>query len=115
MNTLKMKIHGFEESSLSLLVSFASDATRSRNPDDYPKFAFQPSTMWPDVTDPEEIKKRIAIAGVWHAEQQAREEKVRVDAAQIERFKSMVGEEVQYAVSDIVPPPAVPESNVVVV
>lgn len=105
MNTLYMKIHAFEEQSYSLLVSFASDTTKSQNPDDYPQYAFQPMNMWPDVTDPVEIKKRIAVAGVYHAEQQEREEKFIADPAKVQEYKGMVGQENSYSVDGLIPPP----------
>jgi hypothetical protein len=106
MNTLYMKIHTFEESSYSLIVSFASDTTESQNPDDYTKYAFQPMNMWPDVTDPTEIKKRIAVAGVYHAEQQEREEKFIADPAKVQAYKDMVGQENSYSLNSLIPPAA---------
>ena len=113
MNTLYMKIHAFEESSYSLIVSFASDTTESQNPDDYPQYAYQPMNMWPDITDPVEIKKRIAVAGIYHAEQQEREEKFIADPAKVQAYKDMVGQENTYPVSDLIPPPAAPNVFVV--
>lgn len=104
MNTLYMKIHAFEEQSYSLIVSFASDTTKSQNPDDYTRYAFQPMNMWPDINDPAEIKKRIAVAGVYHAEQQEREEKFIADAAKVQSYKDIVGQETTYSVIDLIPP-----------
>lgn len=104
MNTLYMKIHAFEEQSYSLLVSFASDTTKSQNPDNYPQYAFQPMNMWPDVTDPAEIKKRIAVAGVYHAEQQEQKEKFIADPAKVQEYKDMVGQGSTYPVSELIPP-----------
>lgn len=117
MNTLYMKIHAFEEQSNSLIVSFASDTTKSQNPDDYPSYAYQPLHMWPDVSDPVEIKKRIAVAGVYHAEQQEREEKFVADPAKVQSFKDMVGQADSYSSADLAPPPAenTATSNVIVV
>ena len=108
MNTIYMKIHAFDEASYSLIVSFASDTTKSQNPDDYPSYAYQPMNMWPDVSDPAEIKKRIAIAGVYHAEQQEREEKFIADPTKVAQYQAMVGQENSYPVSDLIPPPADP-------
>jgi hypothetical protein len=113
MNTLYIKIHAFEEQSNSLIVSFASDTTLSQNPDDYPKYAYQPMNMWPDITDPAEIKKRIATAGLYHAEQQEREEKFIADPTKVQAYKDMVGQGSSYLVTDLTPPPAA--SNVFVV
>lgn len=104
MNTLYMKIHAFDEKSYSLIVSFASDTTKSQNPDNYPSYAYQPMNMWPDITDPAEIKKRVAIAGVYHAEQQEREEKFIADPVKVQEYKNMVGQENSYLVNDLIPP-----------
>ena len=110
MNTIYMKIHSFDEGSYSLIVSFASDTTKSQNPDDYPHYAYQPMKMWPDVTDPVEIKKRVAISGVYHAEQQEIEEKFIADPAKVQSYKDMVGQENSYPVSELIPPaPTIPD------
>lgn len=104
MNTIYMKIHAFEETSYSLIVSFASDTTRSQNPDDYTRYAYQPMNMWPDITDPAEIKKRIAVAGVYHAEQQEREEKFTTDPTKVQSYRDMIGQGSSYLVTDLIPP-----------
>lgn len=105
MQTLKMKIQGFDEQTNSLLVSFASDTTQSQNPDDYPAYAYQPVNMWPDIADPLEIKKRIAISGIYHAEQQERHENFAANLAAQQEYKDMVGQETSYSVDDLIPPP----------
>lgn len=104
MNTVYIKIHSYEEASGSLLVSFASDTTASQDPDDYQHYAFQPLNMWPDVTDYEEIKRRIAVAGMYHAEQQAREEAFNADPIRVEQIKNLVGQLRSYSVVDLLPP-----------
>lgn len=104
MNTIYMKIHSFDEASYSLIVSFASDTTQSQNPADYPSYAFQPLNMWPDVTDPNEIKKRIAVAGIYHAEQQEREERFVADPTKVAEYSAMVGQQDSYLISTLVPP-----------
>lgn len=101
MDKVKMKITGYDEISNSLLVCFASDTTKSQNPEDYPTYAFQPLTMWPDVTDPNEIKKRIAMAGMHHAEMQEAEEKFVADPHRINTFKSMAGQTHEYTVNEL--------------
>jgi hypothetical protein len=104
MKTIYIKIHTFEEQSNSLVVSFASDTTKHQDPDKYPAYAFQPLNMWPDVTDPEEIKKRIAVAGLYHAEQQEREEKFTSDPTKVQSYRDMIGQGSSYLVTDLIPP-----------
>jgi len=101
MNSVHMKIVGYDEDSQSLLVSFASDVTRSQDPEQYPALAFQPITMWPDVTDMVEIKKRIAIAGMHHVERQKSKENFFSDPNKVASLKSLVGQSFTYQVSDL--------------
>lgn len=108
MQTLYMKIQAFEEQSYSLIVSFASDTTKFQDPDKYPGYAFQPMNMWPDISDPTEIKKRIAVAGMYHAQQQENEEKFIADPTKVAEYQTMVGTESQYVVGDLIPPPDEP-------
>lgn len=103
MNTIYMRIHSFEEASNSLIVSFASDTTEHQDPNHYPSYAYQPMTMWPDVTDLDEIKKRIAQAGIWHVEHQVREEQFVADSEKRAQYQAMVGTETTYVVSDLMP------------
>lgn len=100
-----MKIVGFDEPSNSLLVSFASDETKSQNPEDYAALAFQPATMWPGVDDIAEIKKRIAISGMYNASVQANIEKLSADTVRIDAFKSLVGQSETYDTSTLMPQP----------
>ena len=101
MQYIRMKIVGFDEASYSLLCSFASDETQSHNPADYPAYAYQPMNMWPDISDPEVIKQRIALAGVSIAENEAREEQFIADPAKVAQYKAMVGSVVEYPVTPL--------------
>jgi hypothetical protein len=104
MNKIKLKINGYEEESNTLLVSFASDETQSQDPASYQSFAYQPMTMWPDVTDLNEIKKRIAQAGIYLADQQRIKEQFKADPSKVEAYKAMVGEVLEFNISDITTP-----------
>lgn len=101
MNLIKLKINGYDEETNSLLVSFASDETKSQNPSDYQSYAYQPMTMWPDINDINEIKKRLAQAGIYLAEQQKIKEQFKADPAKVEAYKAMVGEVLEFNISDI--------------
>ena len=104
MLNLYMKIVGFDEASGSLLVSFASDETKSQNPEDYAALAFQPATMWPGVDDIAELKKRIAVAGMYNASMQATMEKLSADTARTDALESLVGQTASFAVLDLETP-----------
>jgi hypothetical protein len=101
MNTLKMKIHGFDESNYSLIISYASDETQSSDPDSYESYAYQPMSMWPDITDVEEIKKRLAHTGIYMAEQQKIKEQFIADEARINALKALVGTVFEYSIADL--------------
>ena len=102
MNTLKMKIVGYDEESHSLLVSFASDETASQDPSSYPHYAYQPMAMWPDITDPDELIRRIGQSGIHLAEQQKIKENFVQNQTLIDRLKSYVGQEKSYLISELV-------------
>jgi hypothetical protein len=97
-----MKIVGYDDLSHSLLVCFASDTTKFQDPEKYPPIAFQPTLMWPDVTDAEEIKKLISQAGVAEAQRQAMQEKFIDDAEKLSAIKAMVGQSNSYQVEALV-------------
>jgi hypothetical protein len=104
MNTIYMKITGFDETSNSLLVSFASDTTKSQDPSQYQSVAFQPFTMWPSVTDPTQIPQLIATAGMWQAQQQQIQESFVANPANIAAYQAMVGQTMSFPVSSLVTP-----------
>ena len=95
-----MKIVGYDEVSHSLLVAFASDTTRHSDPARYTTYAYQPINMWPGVTDVEEIKKRIAQAGIYLAQQQAEQEAFIADQARVDALRNLVGGTFEYPLSD---------------
>lgn len=104
MNIVKMKITGYDETSNSLIVCFSSDTTKSQNPDDYPKQAYQPITMWPDVTDVELIKKRMAVSGLHVVEMQEKKETFISDPQKIAQLKALVGNTYEYSVDTLLSP-----------
>ena len=101
MDKVRMKITGYDEASHSLLVSFASDTTKSQNPADYPSYAFQPLTMWPDVSDVNELKKRLAVSGMHHAQMQEAKEKFVADPQRVNALKAMVGQAQEFTVNEL--------------
>ena len=69
MNTLKMKITGWDEDSKSILVRFASDETANTNPSAYYDLAFQPHLMFPEANTAVEVKTALAKVGISVAEE----------------------------------------------
>jgi hypothetical protein len=102
MNKLKMKIKGYDDVTHSLLVSFASDESQ-KSIDEYSAMAYQPCNMFPDVSDPQELLRKIATSGVVVVEQQKRQESASQDPALVQSFKNMVGQTFEYDIADIYP------------
>lgn len=103
MEHVKYKIVGYDTVSHSLLVCFASDTTHSQNPEDYPAVAINPSQMWPDVTDMEEIKTKIAEVGVSIVQQQIAKESVISNPVKQIEYQKLVGATHQFDAADLMP------------
>lgn len=101
MNIVKFKVKSYDEISNSLIISFASDTTSSQDPENYTAYAFQPTTMWPDVTDIDELKKLIAKSGLHHAQIQESKEKFVINTDRVESIKSLVGKTYEYTVAEL--------------
>jgi len=101
MNTVTVKIVEWDEESQSLICSFASDETNSSDPDTYGKLAFQPAMMWPDVTDSDELLKKIAQAGKSVCEEIKIKETIASDNDKKSLYTNLVGTNTTYNVSDI--------------
>lgn len=101
MNTIKFKIKEYDEQSHSIIVSFSSDETATNNPDDYVAVAMQPLSDYPDITDMEVLKKKIAESGIALAELQKLEENAKANVEMQNKWKALVGQEIEYNVSDI--------------
>jgi hypothetical protein len=101
MNSVKFKIKSYDEATNSLVISFASDTTASQDPGAYTAYAFQPLTMWPDVTDIGQLKKNLAKAGMHHAQMQEAKEKFVADPARVAAFKALVGQTHEFTVAEL--------------
>lgn len=107
MNIIYMKIQSYDDPTNSLMVSFASDTTKSQNPADYPVYAFQPEVLWPNLVDINEIKKQIALSGVIIAQRQTDMESYLDDPTKEGMLRASVGDENAYIIADIEPAPVV--------
>lgn len=102
MNKIKYKIHKYDEDTNSIIVSFSSDETATNNPDDYESFAFQPIAEYPDITDIEELKKKIAQQGMSLAEMHKKHEDASSNTTMQNKWKALVGQTFEYNVSDVI-------------
>lgn len=98
VTSVVVKIYGFEEANNSLIVAFNS-ADSSVDIDTRPKLAYQP-TMFENDT-PENILKEIAKSGVSIAEQQDKQDALKVDQVAVNAYKGFVGQTLSYAVADL--------------
>lgn len=108
MEHVKYKIVGYDNTSHSLLVCFSSDTTNSTNPEDYPVVAINPAQMWPDITDMEEIKAKIAEIGLSIVAQQVAKETFNRNPVKQIEFEKLVGATHQYALADLIVDPVHP-------
>lgn len=100
MKNIKMKVVGYDNESHSILVCFASNETRSSNPEDYPPIAFQTSEMWPDIHDMEELKIKIAEVGMSVVKQQIARENIGGNPVKQIELQKLVGMEFEFDESD---------------
>jgi hypothetical protein len=88
MSTIKVKVVGYEETSNSVLVAFASDETQSQNPEDYSPVAVQVSA----TDDIEKIKRDIARVGIQVVLAQVNKERIVADTRKVDEIKALVGQ-----------------------
>lgn len=101
MDNITVKIYQWEETTQSLICGFASNTTKSSNPDEYNKFSFQPHLMWPEATTTEEILKNIAQAGRAMCQEAEKREDIEEDIDRKNVFKSLVGTNQTFNTSDL--------------
>lgn len=104
MNKIKYKIKEYDEHSGSIIVAFCSDETATNNPEDYPAFAMQPIETYPDITDIEILKKKIAEEGVALAQQAKKSEQAKANTEMQNKWKALVGQTFEYNVADLYAP-----------
>lgn len=98
MQTLKMKIHEYDEQNGSLIVSFSTDESLG-TPDDYRPIAFQPN-IYAEYDSAETEVFNIAVRGLPVAKEQDRLEKLTVDQNRIDYYNSLVGQTLTYNVTN---------------
>lgn len=106
-----MKIHGFDEESKSLIISFASDTTQHQDPDQYRHLAYQPLTMFPDINDAAEALKRIAVSGLHQVQLQERDEQIQQNPLVVDQYRNLVGQTFSFSTRELLPP--TPDDNIV--
>jgi len=105
METIKLKVCGYEDASNSLIISFGCGTDSPEKLDIYEKLAYQP-TMWPDAStvEPTEIIKRIAVSGVSLVEQRKIKETFVENKNQIDAFKGLIGQTFEFSVQELYTP-----------
>jgi hypothetical protein len=102
MINIRIKIISFDEESKMLTVAFASDTTRSSNPDDYPPVVFQVFDMFPGA-DKDAILKAIGRAGLYHLESIVVKEQTGDTSALEEELKALTGEIIEFTPDEVRP------------
>ena len=94
MNTLKMKITGWDEDSKTILVRYASDETANTNPSAYYDLAFQPHLMFPEANTAVEVRTALAKAGVSVAQEIKTNEGLSNNATKNNMYSSLVSTDI---------------------
>lgn len=94
-----MKIHSYNEENGSLIVSFATNESNG-TPDDYTPVAFQPNVLNGSDSAEQEINQ-IAQRGLWIALEQNQKEQTGIDQAKIAYYMSLVGQTLEFNLSNI--------------
>jgi hypothetical protein len=89
-NKIYVKIHSYDKKTDSLVVSFASDETESKDPADYNPVVVQPTLQFPEVTDAKELEDKIASLGIDIAKQQSLLEKCNSGKGNVSLCESLV-------------------------
>jgi len=74
MATIHTKIHEYNKDTQSVVVSFASDTTKSQNPDDYEKFNYDISSLVEESASQQDLKDALALAGLSWCEAHCKKE-----------------------------------------
>jgi hypothetical protein len=96
-----MKIYSYNEETKQFTIAFASDETKSQNPDDYVKLAYNPFIMFPDITDPTLIPEKIALSGLYETKQQAKQEQLYQDPLYDSTYKNLEGQILTFDENDL--------------
>jgi hypothetical protein len=102
MTNIRIKIVGFDEESKMLTVAFASDTTKSSNPDDYPPVVFQVFDMFPGA-DKDAILNAIGRAALYHLEKVVLKEQAEDTSALEEELKALTGEIIEFTPDEVRP------------
>jgi hypothetical protein len=94
MNTLKMKITGWDEDSKTLLVRFASDETANTNPSAYYDLAFQPHLMFPEANTAVEVRTALAKSGISVAQEIKTNEDLSNNTEKTNMYASLVSDDI---------------------
>jgi hypothetical protein len=103
MEKIKVKIVAFDEESLSLVVAFGDSNSNFDASERNVTLAYQP-TMWPDVTDPNELLKRIAFSGIGILETEKLKKDFATNSSNITTYKSMAGQVFEFSVQELLSP-----------
>lgn len=64
MATIYTKIHEYDKETQNVVASFASNKTKSQNPDDYEKLNYNVATLVKEGASLQDLKDALALAGL---------------------------------------------------
>jgi hypothetical protein len=110
MEQIKTKFVNYDEQTKMLTVAFASDTTKSDNPDDYPTIAFEVFKVWPGQTL-DYIIKEIARYGKSQLERIVEQEQADPIDATEQELKALIGTTVTTDVAVVTPPSGIVQTT----
>lgn len=86
MSKIYMKCKNYDANTNSILVAFASDKTKSQDPEVYGYLNYQPYSMFPDVIEESELKEKLIQLGIAITNEIVRQDQISND----ENYQSMM-------------------------
>jgi hypothetical protein len=102
MEFMQMKIVDWDEATMSMIVQYSSDINFT-DIDQTPAVAVQPLSLFQNANDNvQEVLKKVVSMGISVCEERARREKANIDPNNVEFFRNLKGQILQYQIDTLV-------------
>lgn len=102
MQHIQMKVVDWDESTLSMIVQYSSDIN-STDIDQTQAVAVQPLSLFENANDSvQEVLEKLVSMGISICEERARAEQANIDPTNIEFFRNLKGQILQYQIDTLV-------------
>jgi hypothetical protein len=102
MEFIQMKIVDWDEATMSMIVQYSSDIN-STDIDQTQAVAVQPLSLFQNTNDNvQEVLKKVVSMGISVCDERARREKANIDPNNVEFFRNLKGQILQYQIDTLV-------------